>query len=200
MQATKLTEKMTVKNIEALAGALKQARQEMPDLMKLTRQERALLRQPRHEQIKALEVSLAVARENPGLVPSQISLVQFERQVDQVTRLDACYEALQQLTSDVRDTLRVVASDPLQIGAEIRSHVLAASKRTPALEPLVRKLGGKKTRTVRGTPNASGAAEIATATAGGAGPAPAPPAPVAPSSVPVPNSNGNTGIPPGKAA
>ena len=200
MQATKLTEKMTVKNIDALAGALKQARDQMPDLMKLTRQERDLLRQPRHDQIKSLEVSLAVAREHPGLVPSQISLDQFERQVDMVTKLDACYETLQRLTSDVRDTLRVVASDPVQIGAEIKLYVQAASKRTPALEPLVRKLGGKKSRTPRGTPHASAAVATGPATAGTAGPASATPATAAPTPVPSPNNGGNAGIPPGKAA
>ena len=160
MQATNLTETMSVKDLQAVEVALNAVREKLPSLVTLTRQERAQMPPPRHQQLVVMELALATARENPTLIPGNVDLTRFEQEVRLVLQLDKCCTQLERITAEVRDTLCVVASDTLKATAEVRAHVLAASKRAPALEGLARRLTLRRPRSRRpaaGNPPATGA-------------------------------------------
>lgn len=175
MKATNLAETMSMKDIEAVESALKSLRKKMPFLIRLSPQERLVVPNPGEQRLGRMQRALEVVTQNGELLPKTFDLERFRQDVAVTQAFSRCLTQLMQLASDVRDTLRTVATEPLKATNEVYAHVRAVSTREPSVEALARHLSGP-----------AGRAPRATATAEPQAPPSPPPPPSAPAAPPTP--------------
>src|SRR5262245_4227012 len=150
MKTTNLIDTMSVKDLQSIENAAKAIRSKAPFLVTLTLGERQTLRYPTPIGLAFMDTTLKAALERPDILPARVKLEDFEAEVRLVQSLDRCISEIEHLASDLRDTMRVLSSDPMKKSIEIRDGVRSACKSTPALEEVARRLAGpRRVRTSR---------------------------------------------------
>ena len=173
---------LTARAVEAAKSSLRAAREGMTFLAALTTQERKAARRLTPANLRLMEEALEAARQHPGILPASMDLAHFSGEVETCRELQSLLKALQELCSDVQDTLAVRGKEANGTTLQVRVMVktVAKTKPTPGLKLLARRLYPRSARgpekalvepTQAQAPSGSAAAQPAPATAPATAPA-----------------------------
>src|SRR5262245_16677244 len=98
-------------NVAGAGQAVRDLRQQMTFLKALTPKERGTMPKVSPSALTLMETALQAARENPSLIPPSIDLTRYGEEVQSCRGLYSLLTQLQELCSDVQDTLAVLGKE-----------------------------------------------------------------------------------------
>ena len=141
---------ITAKAVEAAMSSLRAAREGMPFLSALTPKERKASQRVTPASLILMEEAVGATQLNPGLLPASIDIAHFAGEVAVCRGLHNLLKELQELCSDVQDTLAACGKEANGTTLQVRVMVnaIAKTKPTPGLKLLARRLNPRSARTV----------------------------------------------------
>lgn len=143
---SKTTVNKTGHDFEALHGALKELRKQMPFLITVPPGERRKLKYGGAPRLDQAVASLAAARANPAVLPPAFDMGRFAEDVTQASQLQGLLNEMRSIVSDLQDTLHTVGSRAVQSGRQVRTVVKALARNTPGMKSVTQSLESPSSR------------------------------------------------------
>lgn len=116
-------------------------RQKLPFLVSLTADERRAIFKTGSGSLAFVQNSLQAAKNNPGIVPGNFNVDEFESDVDLFAVLTELNTPFAQLASEADDTRLAVGGEAMNEATQVYNYVKTAAKTTPGLKPVADQLG-----------------------------------------------------------
>ena len=146
MKQTNITTTLTPAQIRGVTDKLRLLQAKLPPLVPLTKEERMRAGRLGEKNLAFLSNCAAAVGDNTSILPESFDAAEFQRQVALTLALQDCVSVLNQITSDVQDTLHGVGSDAVRTSKVVYSYVKTAAHHTPGLKLTAERLSGHFSR------------------------------------------------------
>ncbi len=130
-------------DMQAIRDAVALIRSKLPFLIALTPEERRNRFKMGDKSLAFVQDALMAAQNNPTILPASFSTPDFQNDVQLAAQLSEIDILLQQLASEVDDTLLETGSEAMEGGLNLYSYVKVAAKTEPGLRPVDEQLGAR---------------------------------------------------------
>lgn len=143
-------------DLAAILESLATLESKLPFLVSLTADERNKRVKLGDKSLAFVENCLAVATQNPDILPSSFSKAEFEKDILLTRQLNKVLLPLQQACEKVADTQAVVGSEAMQAALLVYEYAKSAQRYNPGMKTVVEQLGQRfkqaGQRTAKATP------------------------------------------------
>lgn len=143
-------------DLTAIKASVAEIRAKLPFLVGLTADERRSLFKAGDKRLSFVQDALTAAQNNPSILPATFETAEFEKDVHLAATLSEILLLLQQITSEVDDTLLAASAEAMASATNVYDYVKTAAKSEPGLKPVADSLAAQfKRASSRTTPQAS---------------------------------------------
>ena len=132
---------VTAAEVQAVKDSVATIRAKLPFIVSLTPEERQGIFKTGSGSLAFVQNSLQAAKNNPGILPGNFKVNEFESDVNLFAVLTELNTIIQQLQSQVDDTRLAVGGEAMTGATTVYNFVKAAAKTTPGLKPVADQLG-----------------------------------------------------------
>jgi hypothetical protein len=143
MPYTNLSGELSPLAIQIIQEAVEATKEQMPFLITLTAQERQRIFKMRDKSLAFVENCLLAAKGNPDILPGTFDVVAYEKVVKLAFSLNEVASNVNQLASQVDDTLMAARSEAIHASVEVYHYVQAAQKKKPGLKAVAEQLSAR---------------------------------------------------------
>ncbi len=129
--------------MQTIKEALDTIRKKLPFLITLTDEDRKKLYKTGAGRLSFVQDALAIAKNNPGILPGNFDVAEFESDVDLFAVMTELSTLFKQLFSQADDTRMAVGSEAIKGASQVNDYAKTGAKTTPGLKPVVSQLGKK---------------------------------------------------------